>query len=313
MTLNDQKTKLDNATPSKISSLISQSNSLQDSNLDKQNSSQSQTQQIYEENFNQIIRKYKISEIFSTKLRLLNGFKIVFIFDDSTSMSTYLDDSPLNFTKGNLSKARRWDELQYYSNISIEIATLFNPNGCDVYFLNRGIVKNVKTSRDLRSHFQDLPQGYTPMRNTFNAVLRDNHQIATEKKLLVVILTDGEPTDFNGKKTEVSEFKQCLLERQPINNIFVTIVACTDDDSSIKYLDKWDREIKNLDVVDDFRNERDQIQKANGNQFLFSYGDYVVKSLVGSIDPELDNLDETNDTINLISIANSNSCCCIVN
>ena len=252
-----------------------------------------------EEKFRHIIQKYEISEKFANKLQILNGFKIVYIFDDSGSMSNVLDDSPLNI-RGNLMKARRWDELQYYSNISIEISSLFNQNGCDVYFLNRGVIKNVKSSWDLERYFQTPPQGYTPLRDTFNSVINDNIQATRENKLLVVIITDGEPTDRSGVKSEINEFKICLQNRHPIHNIFVTIVACTDDDSSIKYLDKWDREIKNLDVVDDFRSERDQIHKAKGYSFMFTFGDYVVKSLIGSIDPELDNLDD------------SKLCCCTI-
>ena len=256
-------------------------------------------QQNREARLRQIVQRYEISDKFTNKLQMLHGFKIVYIFDDSGSMNTPLEDSPLNST-GNLMKARRWDELQYYSTISLEIATLFNSGGCDVYFLNRGIVRNVRSHLDLQSYFQNPPQGFTPLKDTFNLVISDNYEAARERKLLVIMITDGEPTDRSGVKSEINEFRKCLAERNPINNIYVTIVACTDDDNSMAYLDKWDRQIRNLDVVDDYRNERDQIRKAQGNQFPFSYGDYAVKSLIGSIDPELDNLDE------------SGSCCTIL-
>lgn len=44
-----------------------------------------------------IIRKYEITEIFARKLvQRLNSFRIVFVFDDSGSMLTRLDESPLN-------------------------------------------------------------------------------------------------------------------------------------------------------------------------------------------------------------------------
>ncbi len=58
------------------------------------------------------------------------------------------------------------------------------------------------------------------------------------------------------------------------------------------YLNNWDRNIPNLDVVDDYRSERVEIRKVKGQRYPFSFGDYVVKSLIGSIDPELDKLDE---------------------
>jgi hypothetical protein len=83
-------------------------------------------------------------------------------------------------------------------------------------------------------------------------------------------------------------------------NVFVTIVSCTDDDTTMSYLDHWDVTIPKLDVVDDFRSERMQILKTRGTHFRFSFGDYVVKSLIGSIHNSLDKLDE------------SKSNCCII-
>ena len=60
----------------------------------------------------------------------------------------------------------------------------------------------------------------------------------------------------------------------------------------MEYLNNWDRTIPRLDVIDDFRNEKLEILRAQGSNFKFSFGDYIVKSLIGSIDPEMDGLDE---------------------
>lgn len=43
-----------------------------------------------------LILKYEIGSKFSTKLKSLENFKIVFVFDDSGSMHFKLNDSPLN-------------------------------------------------------------------------------------------------------------------------------------------------------------------------------------------------------------------------
>lgn len=223
-------------------------------------------------------------------MQLLSGFKIAFIFDDSGSMRASLDESPLN-KPGSLLKASRWDELRYFADISLEIASVFDTNGSDIHFLNKGLFERVMHAQQLEPQFQEGPGGYTPLTDTFNAVLYQNRQELVEKKLLVIIVTDGQPTDRSGR-TDISGFKNTLMTRSPIDKIFVTIVACTDDDSCIEYLDKWDRQIRNLDVCDDFRSERTQIRKINGSKAPFSYGDYVVKCLIGSIDPELDRQDE---------------------
>lgn len=242
---------------------------------------------LREQKFSEIILKYEISRFFSDKLQLLNMFKVVFIFDDSGSMNATLSDSPLN---NGLLKATRWDELQYFSRISLEIANIFNQNGTDVYFLNRPIARSIKSSDQLLPYFQNKPAGYTPISKVLRTVLAENHpSMLSECKLLIIIVTDGEPTDDYGK-VDIQSFKQVLQSRNPTT--YTTIVSCTDEDYTMNYLNDWDRTIPRLDVVDDFRNERLEILNKQGRNFSFSFGDYVVKSMIGSIDPSMDNLDE---------------------
>ncbi|CAF0732692.1 unnamed protein product [Brachionus calyciflorus] len=235
-----------------------------------------QPQQVYNQNesreqkFRNIINKYEISQFFADKLQKLNMFKIVFVFDDSGSMNATLSDSPLNT---GLLKATRWDELQYFAKISIEIANVFNENGTDVYFLNRPMARSVCNSEQLIPYFQNKPSGYTPLAKCLNHVLSSNSEgNLGERKLLVIIVTDGEPTDDY------------------------------DEDETMDYLNNWDRVIPRLDVVDDYRNERKEILQAQRRGFSFSFGDYVVKSLIGSIDESLDRIDEIN----------SQGCCVIL-
>ncbi|CAF3701508.1 unnamed protein product [Rotaria sp. Silwood1] len=72
--------------------------------------------------------------------------------------------------------------------------------------------------------------------------------------------TDGIPTDERGQ-TDIHTLEHVLKnERQPTNLIPVTIIACTDDEQCIGYLNDWDRKIPNLDVVDDYRSEKKEIQ-----------------------------------------------------
>jgi len=117
---------------------------------------------IIESQFKEIMQKHRISLFFAKKLKNLNSFKIVFILDDSGSMNTILEESPLN--KGSF-KATRWDELQEFIKISIEIASVVNPEGCDVYFLNRRMVKNVKKPEDIASSFKRKPSEFLSISN----------------------------------------------------------------------------------------------------------------------------------------------------
>ena len=53
------------------------------------------------------------------------------------------------------------------------------------------------------------------------------------------------------------------------DNTFTTIVVCTDDEDSVSYLNKWDKKISKLDVIDDYR-------KLSKQKYLFVYIIYVI-------------------------------------
>jgi hypothetical protein len=62
--------------------------------------------------------------------------------------------------------------------------------------------------------------------------------------------------------------------------------------SSMEYLNEIDRIVPSVDVNDDYLSEKKEVQAAQGANYAFSFGDYVVKTLLGPIDPAFDNLDE---------------------
>ena len=47
----------------------------------------------------------------------------------------------------------------------------------------------------------------------------------------------------------------------------------SDDDQAMQYLNDWDKNIPNLDVVDDYRTETKQVRACRGNSVPFSFGD----------------------------------------
>jgi hypothetical protein len=78
---------------------------------------------------------------------------------------------------------------------------------------------------------------------------------------------------------------EAVLRQERTPQTYVTFLACTDDLQAVQYLSNWDKMMANLDVMDDYRSERAEIQRTRGGNFPFSFGDYIVKSLLGSIDP----------------------------
>ena len=161
-------------------------------------------------------------------------------------------------------------------------------------------------------------------------VLKEKRNQIYERNLLILIATDGIPTDER-ERTDIRTLEHVLRnERNPPSRIPVTFIVCTgrsmtmvfyitrpihsfflEDKQSMAYLNGWDKTIPNLDVVEDYRSERQQIQSHRGNTVPFSFGDvshidyslhsfdlfslqYIVKILLGSIDGWFDTWDENN-------------------
>jgi len=238
--------------------------------------------------FQYLVDRYEINREFATRLRGLEGYEIVFIVDDSGSMNTPLGDISGPFDRN----PTRWDELRQTVSIVVDIASVFDADGVDVFFLNREPARHVKSAEELIPVFAVPPAGPTPIVRVLRHVLQEKQLEIQERKLLLLIATDGVPTDDRGQQ-DIKSLEHVLRhERNPISRILVTIIACTDDRDCIGYLNNWDKKIANIDVADDYRSEREEIQNAQGKSFPFSFGDYVVKILMGSVDSWFDTLDE---------------------
>ena len=239
----------------------------------------------------EIAGRYEIRSDFVSKLRQLEAYEIVIVCDDSGSMSNTI--STTDTTGGNPYGKRhtRWDELKHYVSIVTDIAGVLDQNGLDVYFLNRAGLTGITSSEQIQATFSVGPNGYTPIPRVLKQIFGNWRN--QEKKLLVIIATDGKPTDDNGNDA-TSEFYNCLKTRS--SNIVVSIIACTDDNVTMDYLNQIDTVIPSVDVNDDYNSEAQEVARVQGNMFAFSFGDYVVKTLLGPVDNYFDNLDESKFT-----------------
>eukprot|EP00697_Spironema_sp_BW2_P009053 gnl/Spiro4/2382_TR1148_c0_g1_i1.p1 gnl/Spiro4/2382_TR1148_c0_g1~~gnl/Spiro4/2382_TR1148_c0_g1_i1.p1 ORF type:complete len:295 (-),score=77.81 gnl/Spiro4/2382_TR1148_c0_g1_i1:229-1080(-) len=244
--------------------------------------------------FRALIARHEISDLFAAKLRQLEGYKIVAILDDSGSMNTPVDVSA---TDPYAPSRTRWTELQQTASAVIEIGGLLDRDGVDVYFLNREPVRNCTpfNMSGLVTQFSYPPAGYTPICRVFRQVLADHARTLVERKLLILLATDGTPTDDRGNSDYVN-FENFLKNRSQPDRIPVSIMACTDEDEVMTYLNHLDDTCPSVDVCDDYVSERREVLLAQGNSFRFSRGDWIVKILLGSIDPALDQLDSRRDT-----------------
>jgi len=98
------------------------------------------------------------------------------------------------------------------------------------------------------------------------------------------------PTTDHGY-TDLDAFESCIRARN-IEQFYISFLACSDNDNEIGYLDKLDRLVPNVDTLDDYHSEKQQIQKVQGNSFQYGLQDHIVRLLLGPIYPEFDQLDE---------------------
>jgi len=234
------------------------------------------------------------------KLRLLEDFDIVCVCDDSGSMNAALNQGTSSDAFGK--KMTRWDELCHAVQFICEVATALDKNGIDVFFLNRPGVVGVFSTDAVKQLFVTPPHGYTPTVAALKNVLTAKAESLKERKVLLILLTDGQPTDTNGN-VQIDEF--VLFIRQKPATLFVSIVACTDDKSVLNYLDQLDSSVPNIDVCDDFHDEKQQVLQKTG--VSLSYGDYICKIMLGSVDPSFDKLDESTQQ----QSSDPSSCCLI--
>lgn len=226
-----------------------------------------------------VAQKHNIRPDYVEKLKQLEGYEIIFLCDDSGSMT--IPTGP---------GTTRWTYLQDIVNQVVDIALCFDEDGIDLRFLNRPGVSNVTRPEVVAEAFRPKPRGLAPMNAAIKSILEDKKAlIAAGKKILIVLATDGEPTDAT-KKVNIPEFT-ATLKALP-ENFHLSIVGCTNDETTMYYLNGLDTVLRNCDVCNDYESEKAEILKAQGKDYVFGPGDYLCKILLGSIDDSFDNLDE---------------------
>jgi hypothetical protein len=235
-------------------------------------------------------------------LHKLDGVEIVILADESGSMTLPIQ------VDGQDAKYTRWDELRKIIHQVSIIASVFDDNGIDVHFLNRqpDLYNLLPHQLDrLHAALHVPPAKNTPSGRRLAEILQAKRkQTPAPKKIVVLLITDGDPSD-------PVLFERTVRRRDA--DIYLNILACTSDEDAMVYLNQLDRskdpQLQRIDVTDDFLTERKQVMayyQATGQQKKFSYGDYLVKAVVGSLSPALDQLDEA------AAVHRVSSCCCLM-
>ncbi|KAJ9450414.1 hypothetical protein DIPPA_03491 [Diplonema papillatum] len=232
----------------------------------------------------EILERYEVSIADANELTALEGFEIVFICDDSGSMG--LSSVPVAERRLGVASPTRWDELKDTVTTVAEVACCFDDDGIDVYFLNRSPVLNCSSCNDPRliAAFQHRPAGRTPLTTTVQRVISEKR--GSEKPVLLLIATDGEPDD--GPRAFKAVVFDALRNRNPVCKF--QILACTADDDQISWINDLDNESNEVDATDDYHSERAEIL-ATGRLAKFTRGDWVMKALLGPVLKKFDDWD----------------------
>lgn len=232
--------------------------------------------------------KYEINPKFTQSLSKLAMYDSVLILDDSGSMND-LADPDVN------SQTTRWEELKKSTSIIIEAHAVAG-TAVDIYFINRGSCRGVISYEQVAPLFDTPPQGGTNLVDVLNIMANDHIGVDMGKSLIVHILTDGHPTNSMGQE-DFPGLSNWLTNRSFPKKTFYSIILCTDDEEiekayrKLEYNNSYGTGIIGVDVTEDYRGETRDLRRLRGRSYRFSYGDYIVKTVVGTIDPSVHQID----------------------
>jgi hypothetical protein len=221
-----------------------------------------------------LIKKYKINEIFSEKLDNLMDYETILLCDDSGSMNTKIKNKHFN---------TRWDELKYIINFLISLLTIYDNNGINIHFLNRGISKNIRYEEEAKYFLFNLPYGETPLTSKLLDIFYTYEN--SKKKVLIIIPTDGVPT--NEGTIELISFKH-ILENMDHTKFIITFLICSDNNEDISYLKDLET-IEGVNVLNNYIFESKEVRKIQGNNFNYSLEDHITRLILQPICEEISN------------------------
>jgi hypothetical protein len=236
--------------------------------------------------FQQFVKQNELNDQVALQLEsVLSNCDVVLLCDDSDSMANPIAEEGTDPFA--IKRSTRWLELKKLASAIIQLVTAINQDGIDIYFLNRPKLTGVNNTAGLQTIFNIPPQGGTGLTSTLQQIYTDKYH--GNKQLLIVVITDGEPTGTNNPRIDLYNK---LVEITSNGRVHVSFAECTDNAEDMEYLDQWDGIIKNFDNTEDYREELNRVKAVQGNQFKFDYTDYVVKILLATFVRWYFNLDQ---------------------
>lgn len=233
-----------------------------------------------------ILDQFEITIAEANDLVILADYEIVIIADDSGSMS--MASLPPHERKLGMPIPTRWDELKETCALLVELGACFDESGLDIFFLNRPALQEVKSKDDpaFLEAFSKRPSGSTPLTECLRGVAK---AVEGERPVLLFVMTDGEPN--GGTLPFCQEMERIVKKRSTSRTVRVQVMACTDDNEAVGWLNDLDARFTEVDVTDDYYSERAEVLTA-GRVAKFTRGDWLIKAMLGPISAKFDAWDE---------------------
>lgn len=242
-----------------------------------------------------VLNKYEAPMGLMNKLMMLTEFEVLeFMIDDSGSMSLESDTKEAN---GRLST--RWREAQRRLREMMEVLAYVPFNQIHICFLNRqdrltlarqGRAPRVfleDAYRQIDAAFSRGPTGSTP----FLERLRESFHRFPNRNVSRYFFGDGVPNGGNPAKAEIVRL---LLNRQNPEGNPMTFLSCTGEDDQVEWMKDAEEIVPYCSECDDFRDEAAEVYKDQGEALPFSFGFYLICTLVAAMNPDdLDAMDES--------------------
>lgn len=244
-----------------------------------------------EELFQEFASKFEIRNNFDQELHTLKKFKIVFLYDDSGSM-TEPAYTPEFATPGKNIPSRFQETAEMARDI-LDGCCILSNDPVDIYFMNgidgNGIrVKEVSNFNQIQYLFNRSPKGITPTVASLEKIIGDNQDILNgERNLLVFIATDGAPTIGLGTKIvddtqRFTAYVHQLMRQYP--NLYITFMACVSDEKLLGTMDSLGQQLTRVGVIDEYNVECKEMNDRFGKNW-FNKNLYITKALLVSICP----------------------------
>jgi hypothetical protein len=215
----------------------------------------------------------------------LSEYDIIGLYDDSTSTQEYSD-----LYRGDR-RITIFEEEQDCAEKVVRIGSRMDEDGMDIYFLNKPSVHtNICSPTEVQNCFNFEPCGMTPLSSRLTEIM---NMYNDKDKHLILIITDGIPTDEDGRYTEssIQEFIGVLRNRDS-EKFKIVILLCTDDDAVVSIYNDIDSMIDGISVIDDFETEKRKCENIQRDGFVYTEDMHTFRTLMSGISDSFDKLNE---------------------